>query len=115
MPTGAAKPQEAAGSGDEGYYTACTTASCRCATPVGRRRPTGGVRGLRDPARGRSGHDLDDVFVLADMTIEVEDLPSGLLVKFNGTTEWALDSVPADDVLWIPWEHQLRALLGEAS
>jgi hypothetical protein len=45
--------------------------------------------------------------------IEVRDLPSGRLIRFNGTTEWALDSVPADEVLWVPWEHQLRALLGE--
>ena len=57
------------------------------------------------------GRDLDDVFVLAELTIEVEELPSGRLVKFNGTTEWALDSIPAAEVLWIPWEHQLRDLL----
>ncbi|MGZ5401470.1 MAG: pilus assembly protein CpaE [Nocardioides sp.] len=60
------------------------------------------------------GRDLDGVFVLAEMTIEVENLPSGPLVKFNGTTEWALDSIPAADVLWLPWEHQLRSLLGGA-
>lgn len=59
------------------------------------------------------GRDLDDVFVLAEMTIEVEELPSGRLVKFNGTTEWALDSIPAAEVLWIPWEHQLRDLLAD--
>jgi hypothetical protein len=61
------------------------------------------------------GHDLDDqVFVVSEMTIDVEDLPSGRLVRFNGTTEWALDSLPAADVLWMPWEHQLRDLLGDA-
>ena len=59
------------------------------------------------------GRDLDQVFVVAEMTIEVEELPSGRLVKFNGTTEWALDSIPAADVLWLPWEHQLRSLLGD--
>ena len=59
------------------------------------------------------GRDLDDVFVIAEMTIDVEDLPSGRLVRFNGTTEWALDSIPAADVLWLPREHQLRELLGE--
>ena len=42
------------------------------------------------------GHDLDDqVFVVSEMTIDVEDLPSGQLVRFNGTTEWALDTLPA--------------------
>lgn len=56
--------------------------------------------------------DLDTVFVVADMTIEVEELPTGRLVRFNGTTEWALDSIAADDVCWLPWEHQLRDLLG---
>jgi len=58
------------------------------------------------------GRDLDQVFVVAEMTIEVEELPSGWHIRFNGTTEWALDSIAASDVLWIPWEHQLRELLG---
>jgi hypothetical protein len=59
--------------------------------------------------------DLDDaVFVVSEMTIEVEDAIGGALVKFNGTTEWALDSIEAADVVWVPWEHQLRDLLGEA-
>ena len=58
------------------------------------------------------GHDLDQVFVVAEMTIEVEQLSTGMLIKFNGTTEWALDSIPAAEVLWLPWEHQLRELLG---
>jgi len=56
--------------------------------------------------------DIDAVFVVSEMTIEVADLPSGRLIRFNGTTEWALDSTPADDVVWLPWEHQLRGLLG---
>lgn len=59
------------------------------------------------------GSDLTDVFVVADMTIEVHDLPTGRLIRFNGTTEWALDSISADRVRWLPWEHQLRDLLGD--
>lgn len=59
------------------------------------------------------GRDLDQVFVIAEMTVDVDDLPSGRLVRFNGTTEWALDSIPAAEVLWLPWEHQLRDLLGD--
>lgn len=51
--------------------------------------------------------------MVADMTIEVDDLPTGRLIKFNGTTEWALDSIDAETVWWIPWEHQLRELLGD--
>ncbi len=58
------------------------------------------------------GRDLDQVFVIADMTIEVQQLPTGRLIRFNGTTEWALDSIDADEVVWLPWEHQLRELLG---
>lgn len=57
--------------------------------------------------------DLDQVFVISEMTIEVAELPTGRLIRFNGTTEWALDSTPADDVVWLPWEHQLRGLLGD--
>lgn len=57
--------------------------------------------------------DLDDVvFVVSDMVVEVDDLPTGRLLKFNGTTEWALDSIESDEVLWLPREGQLRALLG---
>ena len=57
--------------------------------------------------------DFDEPFIVSEMVIEVRDLPSGRLIRFNGTTEWALDSVPADEVLWVPWEHQLRSLLGD--
>jgi hypothetical protein len=55
----------------------------------------------------------DDVFVLSDMTVEVQDLPSGRVIGFNGTTEWALDEVAQRDALWIPREDQLRELLGD--
>ena len=55
-----------------------------------------------------------DVFVLADMTIEVHEFPAGPVIGFNGTTEWALDSVEQSEALWVPVEHQLRELLGDA-
>jgi hypothetical protein len=58
--------------------------------------------------------DLDQVFVVSEMVIEVADLPSGRLIRFNGTTEWALDSTPAEDVVWLPREDQLREVLGES-
>lgn len=58
-------------------------------------------------------HDLDDaVFVISDMTIETQDVPGGHVLRFNGTTEWALDSVPADLALWLPREDQVRGMLG---
>jgi hypothetical protein len=55
-----------------------------------------------------------DVFYLSDMTIEAHDLPSGTQLGFNGTTEWALDSVAIEDALWLPSEQQLREALGAA-
>jgi hypothetical protein len=59
--------------------------------------------------------DLDDrVFVLSHMVVEVIDSPVGPLLAFNGTTEWALDSIEIDEVVWLPLEHQLRQLLGPA-
>ena len=83
------------------------------------------ARQLRDaglgwtPARGdhfvMPDRDMDgDVFVLSDMTIEVNHFPGGPVIGFNGTTEWALDSVDQRDALWLPAEHQLRELLGDA-
>lgn len=54
----------------------------------------------------------DDVFVVSDMTVEVHDYPGGKVIGFNGTTEWALDSIEQREVVWLPREEQLRALLG---
>jgi hypothetical protein len=54
----------------------------------------------------------DDVFVVSEMTIEAHDVPDGRLLAFNGTTEWALDSVRHEDALWLPRESQLREMLG---
>jgi hypothetical protein len=56
--------------------------------------------------------DLDDVFVLSDMTISVHRLPEGTVIGFNGTTEWALDDVAQDEAVWLPGEDQLRECLG---
>jgi len=54
----------------------------------------------------------NEVFVLSDMTVEVYDLPQGQVIGFNGTTEWALDSVEDERAVWLPRESQLRELLG---
>jgi hypothetical protein len=61
------------------------------------------------PGRGMD----DEVFWLSDMTVEVHELPRGRVVGFNGTTEWALDSVHIEEALWLPREDQLRARLGD--
>jgi hypothetical protein len=57
--------------------------------------------------------DLDDaLFVVSHMVVESDDSPTGRVLKFNGTTEWALDIVQAAEALWLPREDQLRLLLG---
>ncbi|WP_092094365.1 pilus assembly protein CpaE [Curtobacterium sp. UNCCL20] len=56
----------------------------------------------------------DDVYTVSEMTVERHDYPSGTVLGFNGTTEWALDSVDAAESLWLPREDQLRELLGPA-
>jgi hypothetical protein len=58
--------------------------------------------------------DLDDeVFVVSGMSIEVAELEFGTEMRFNGTVEWALDSIARDEVIWLPREEQLRDALGE--
>lgn len=52
-----------------------------------------------------------DVFTVSDMTVEAHEHSTGTILGFNGTTEWALDSVELDDALWLPREDQLRELL----
>ncbi|MGB4779090.1 pilus assembly protein CpaE [Microbacterium sp.] len=52
-----------------------------------------------------------DVFTVSEMTIEPRAYPTGTILAFNGTTEWALDSVALEDALWLPREDQLRELL----
>lgn len=52
-----------------------------------------------------------EVFTVSDMTIEARTTPTGTILAFNGTTEWALDSVTAADAVWLPREDQLRELL----
>ncbi|PFG20237.1 pilus assembly protein CpaE [Serinibacter salmoneus] len=60
------------------------------------------------------GKDMDAArFTVSELTIEVHTYPTGTVLGFNGTTEWALDSVAVEDTLWLPREDQLRELLGE--
>lgn len=72
-------------------------------------QPRSGDRfGVRSP-------ELDgEVFTVADMVVEAREYPTGTLLAFNGTTEWALDSIQLEQALWLPHEEQLRELLGSA-
>ena len=73
-----------------------------------------------DPAVGDAfavpDRDLDEqVFVLSDMVVQPLQPPDGPpILAFNGTTEWALDSLEAREAVWLPREDQLRALLGSS-
>lgn len=58
----------------------------------------------------RPGFD-SDVFTVSEMTIEAHEFDTGTILGFNGTTEWALDSLALEDALWLPREDQLRVLL----
>jgi hypothetical protein len=59
--------------------------------------------------------DLDGrVFTISDMVVEVRRSPVGALIAFNGTTEWALDSIEQATAIWLPRESQLREALGDA-
>lgn len=75
--------------------------------------------GLRwEPASGDRfvipDRDLDEqIFSISEMTIDVRHSPVGRLIAFNGTVEWALDSIMQREVIWLPSEGQLRALLGD--
>ena len=56
----------------------------------------------------------EEVFVIADLTVDVHHFKTGDVIGFNGTTEWALDSVEQSKVVWLPREEQLREHLGDA-
>jgi hypothetical protein len=59
--------------------------------------------------------DLDGrVFTISEMVVEVRRSPVGSLIAFNGTTEWALDSIEQATAIWLPRESQLREALGGA-
>lgn len=53
-----------------------------------------------------------EVFTISEMVVEAHQYETGTVLGFNGTTEWALDSVSKEDALWLPREDQMRDLLG---
>lgn len=57
----------------------------------------------------------EESFMLSSMVIEQGRSRTGNRVfRFNGTTEWALDSIEQHEALWLPREDQLREALGDA-
>lgn len=58
--------------------------------------------------------DLEDrLFVLSDMTIDIQPLFGWQAITFNGAMEWSLDYIMTADVVWVPTESQLREMLQE--
>ena len=54
---------------------------------------------------------LAEPFVLSDVVADIHTVGSDQVIGFNGTVEWALDSVDLDDTVWLPREDQLRERL----
>jgi hypothetical protein len=52
-------------------------------------------------------------FLLSDMVVEHLAGRHGPVLRFNGTTEWALDSVEKHETIWLPREDQLLDALAE--
>lgn len=82
---------------------------------LARRLRDGGLRW--DPVPGDrfvvADRDMDaEVFTISDMTVEVHSFPGEQVIGFNGTVEWALDSVELEHSVWLPNESQLRERLG---
>lgn len=61
------------------------------------------------PDRGLDG----EVFTISEMVVEIRRSAVGRMIAFNGTTEWALDSIEQAEAIWVPRESQLRVALGE--
>ena len=59
------------------------------------------------------GEIADSIFLVSDMVVELVTQKGESRFHFNGTVEWALDSVESNGVVWLPREDQLRELLGE--
>lgn len=59
---------------------------------------------------------LDEhVFALSDMVVEMRDSIGGIPeLAFNGTVEWALDSIVQSEVVWLPTETDVRNALGDS-
>ena len=55
----------------------------------------------------------DSVFLVSDMVVELVTRGGDTRFHFNGTVEWALDSVQVGQVVWLPREDQLRTMLGD--
>jgi hypothetical protein len=81
----------------------------RCLRDAGLRWEPGDGDRFVVPDRGMD----DQVFTISGMTVDVREVAGGPIIAFNGTVEWALDSITKGEVVWLPREAQLRDALGE--
>ena len=51
------------------------------------------------------------VFILSSMASHVQMMKGFPYVMFHGSTEWAMDQVLTNDVVWLPSETQIRTAL----
>lgn len=53
--------------------------------------------------------DMDDrIFVMSDMMTVPVTLQGWPAITFHGTSEWAMDYIFMEEVVWLPTEEQLR-------
>jgi hypothetical protein len=53
--------------------------------------------------------DMDDrIFVMSDMMTASTTLNGYPAITFHGTSEWAMDYIFMEEVVWLPTEEQLR-------
>lgn len=56
----------------------------------------------------------ENIWTVSEMVIEARyNILGERELAFNGTVEWALDSIVKSEVVWVPSEGQLRELLGD--
>jgi hypothetical protein len=62
------------------------------------------------PDRGLDEH----IFIISDLLATLETIQGQQIVAFQGASEWALDDLPAGELVWLPREDQLRLALEAA-
>ena len=53
------------------------------------------------------------VFVISEMMTNIEQIHGRSVVTFHGGAEWAMDYLVTSEIVWLPRESQMRALLHE--
>ena len=56
----------------------------------------------------------DRIFVISDIQATIEWLQGRQVIAFQGASEWALDDISTEEIIWLPKEEQLRQALEAA-